>query len=104
MKPTLTQIGKFQKMIKEKLEKNLLVGSEEEYQQIEAFENYGDFLAEVGEENYEKITEQIANKIVLYNLAKNNMLNDAWDKDKISDSLKKHMHLKKLLPLKMNIN
>ena len=100
MKPTLAQIGKFQKMLKKKLETHLLLYADGEHQQITAFQEHGNFLAQVGEENYEKVTKQISNKIALYNLAKDNMLNDSWDEKKISDSLKKAYAFKKTITLK----
>ena len=89
MKPTEKQIYKFMSILKKKLENTLLIGGEDPYYQVIAFIDYGTFLAQVGEENYERVTEQIANKVALYNLAMDDRLNDSWDEKKILDSLKK---------------
>lgn len=97
MKPNKKQIDKFIKLLREKLEKPLLPGSDVEYQQIEAFEDYGDFLAQVGEENFEKVTQKIANVLAQYNMARDNLLNDSWDMKNITDSLKKARAFKKTI-------
>lgn len=100
MKPTLTQIKKFFMILEENFNAQLFKNAEIFPDQLESFYKYGEFFAQVGEEHYEEICQKLSIALTNYNLSSqesSTILQDSWDYEKVSDSLKKAKAFKKTI-------
>ncbi len=101
MKPTIIQINNFFNILDESFNEQLLPGAEIFSDQCEYFHKYGEFFAQVGEDNYKKVCQKLAVAVASYNLSSkesSSIFQDSWDYKKVSKSLKKAQQFKETIP------